>query len=152
MKTIPTLTKPIGKLSANVATGKPLPSFAKRKPAPPAAPKAAPTPAPKPAPAVAAFDPFATALQDMSREREAVNGMSMGETMNMLKTAMGSANDGQAVPRAGKKRKSVRWESDANLRKVKIVPVLVYGDEFGNEIADSVRTITLHDVDRFQLI
>jgi hypothetical protein len=37
----------------------------------------------------------------------------------------------------------VRWESDANLTKIKFVEVLEYGDEFGNEIASSVSHLDL---------
>lgn len=140
-------TKPLPPTTKPAVGGKPLPAFAKRKPAPPkVAPKpVAPTPAP--APTAAAFDPFATALSDMVRQKEEQQGgMSLGAQLNMVNNAIASASSGPAgalsasnmVPRAGKKqKKSVRWESQENLLKVKYVEVLVYGDENGNEIASS---------------
>lgn len=70
--------------------------------------------------------------------------MSLGAQLNMVNNAINSASaggisTGNLVPRAGKKqKKSVRWEAQENLEKVKYVEVLVYGDEFGNEIASSV--------------
>jgi hypothetical protein len=76
-------------------------------------------------------------MQDMKKSMESASGMSLNDTISMLHSAVDGAGV-QSVPRAsaGKKtKKSVRWESDENLRKVKIVPVLVYGDEFGNEIS-----------------
>lgn len=125
--------------------GKPLPAFAKRKPAPSTATKSAPakiTPATVQAPATleVAFNPFEMSLQDMVKSKEVASGMSLNDTLNMLHSAVNDAGI-SIVPRAaaGKKaKKSVRWESDDKLEQKKIVEKLVYGDEFGNEIADSV--------------
>lgn len=80
-------------------------------------------------------------IQDMLKDKEAANnGMSIGAQLTMLKDGMAAASGAAStVPRPGNKaKKSVRWESDANLTKIKFVEVLVYGDEFGNEIASSV--------------
>lgn len=62
--------------------------------------------------------------------------MSLGDTLNALHMAVDSA-DSHNVPRASSKKgkKSVRWEDPGKLEQVKLVEVLVYGDEFGNEIA-----------------
>ena len=136
-------TKPLP-VGTPVPPGKPLPAFAKRKPAPA---KVVPKPAAAPvaAPAPAAFDPFATALSDMVRQKEeSQGGMSLGAQVNMISNALNSTLPGgisssNMVPRAGKKqKKSVRWEAPENLERVKYVEVLVYGDEFGNEIASAV--------------
>ena len=70
--------------------------------------------------------------------------MSLGAQVNMISNALNSTLPGgisssNMVPRAGKKqKKSVRWEAPENLERVKYVEVLVYGDEFGNEIASAV--------------
>ena len=136
------------KASATLGTaplGKALPAFAKRKPAPLLA-KSVPLNREKPAPVLATapepvFNPFEISLQDMVKSKEVASGMSLNDTLSMLHSAMHDVGSSNTVPRAaaGKKaKKTVRWETDDKLEHKKIVEKLVYGDEWGNEIADSV--------------
>jgi hypothetical protein len=155
----PTGTRPLGAPKA-APVGKSA-MFAKRKPVAPAVVKPVAKPAVSSS-APAAFDPFAMSLQDMaaSKESAASSGMSVGDTLNMLHKAVDGASGRQGgalsssmagssslhtVPRAGAaagKRKSVKWALPEDLEKIKYIEKLVYGDEFGNEIANSVSLVS----------
>ena len=131
--------KPAANALAGTTPGKPLPSFARRKPLAAARPAAATAPAKAAAPAAPAsaptpmFDAFALSMADMQNEQKAKDG---GPLPSAGPEGL-AALDGIKLVRAGKKKKSVRWQTDDKLEQIKFFESIIdFTDEFGNSLGD----------------